>query len=217
MIIQAGTSLNIKMDGGCSGTCTSAGQNLSIQQPVLKFMGMSWVRPAIKAPGKQTTFTFSNTGTYKVVAKQLCSDGSECETSAVIEVRKKKKPQGAGKLVSVIAGTTDKCGNSPCMHPYYYSDQNQLLVSGNEIVYDKPGLYKIGYVSECFPQCSADKDVTWQITDPDGNQEVKSAQNLFKISKEFRISGVYDICIIESAKCPGGDRQDSKFLVIKVE
>ena len=217
MLVEPGTSLNIKMMGGCSGSCVSKGQKISIQLPVLRFLGMNWINPGINAGGPLVNYQFVDQGIHKVVATQECSDGSKCEASAVIEVIKKKSPAGADKLVSVIDVTANKCGNSSCIHPYYYSDQNRLLIPRNEIVFKKPGVYKIGYLTDCFPQCSVERDVTWQITGPDGTNEVKSGQDLFEIGEDFKVSGIYSICIIESAKCSNGDLQDSKFLVVKIE
>ena len=215
MLIEKGTKLNIQMQGGCSGSCSPAGQRISIKKPLLVFLGMGWANAAVNVNGNQANYSFDATGTYRIVAIQQCSDGSECRAEAVVEVKKPDRKADKARITEFKDRDMQKCGNSKCMHPYYYKGQDQVFIQANEVAYDDPGVEKIGYLSECFPRCPGDRQVEWQITAPDGRYDLLDGANLFEIDYDFGTKGIYSICIVETADCPDGKRKESKYLIVK--
>jgi hypothetical protein len=215
LIIAKGTRLNIQLQGGCSGTCSATAQKISIHPPGLMFLGMGWVNPPVNINGNQTNFSFDDTGTYRIEAVLQCSDGSECRASALVDVRTADRPSKKARLRQAKDHGVQKCGDSKCMRPYYYANAYQFFVTDNEIEFDDPGMEKLGYLPECFPQCQGERQVEWQITSPEGKYEILDGQDLFEIDYDFSGNGIYTICIVETARCPGGERKESKYLIVK--
>jgi hypothetical protein len=218
--LKKGSKQTISVKGDCGKDCSLGPNNIKIKPPLVFNAAFGapivFLPPPVMVKAQKTTYDFPYHGLYKITVTQFCEDGSSCDASFNVEILKKAKPKPAEPDDIVGLSPDVGCGNAYCLNVLYSisGSNNFSTIRFNTLDLGKTEELELRLESSCFPKCKGKKIVTWEITEPDGKKVIKKDANLYEIKYAFNKSGLYHICVIETADCNGSMKTCSKFLLI---
>lgn len=221
--IKLGTRQTISVKGNCGKDCSLGPNNITIQPPLVFNGGFGapvmFFPPPVAVQAEKTIYDFPYSGLYKVTITQFCEDGSSCDVSFDVIISDKKKPGSFDPDDVMGLAPGGVCGNAYCLKVLYAISKKPdfKTVRFNSIDLGKTTELELRLRSSCFLKCKGNKEVAWEITEPDGKKVVKKGKNLYEIRYDFSKAGVYHICVIETANCGGSTKTCSKFLLVRTK
>ncbi len=221
--LQKGIKQTISLKGDCGKNCSPGPQSITIQSPLVVSAAFGapivFLPPPITVNAKKTLYDFPYPGLYKVTVTQFCEDGSSCDAlfNVFISEKRKTKPLDPDDIAGLAPG--GGCGNAYCLKVLYAisGEKDFKTISFNTLDLGKTEELGLRLESSCFKKCKGKKEITWEITEPDGKKVIKKDQDLYEIKYDFNKVGVYHICVIETANCGGSTKTCSKFLLIETK
>ena len=218
-----GKNQTISVKGDCGKGCSAGPSNITIQPPLVFNTGFGapimFLPPPVTVQAEKTIYNFPYPGLYKVTITQFCEDGSSCDVSfdVIVSDGKKSKSFEPDDVMGLAPG--GGCGNAYCLKVLYAisGSSDFKTIRFNSLDLGKTTDLELRLQSSCFLKCKGDKEVTWEITEPDGKKIVKKDRDLYEIEYDFNKTGVYRICVIETANCGGSTKACSKFLLVRTK
>ncbi|TAL67921.1 MAG: hypothetical protein EPN82_12650 [Bacteroidetes bacterium] len=209
--VQIGVPAEIAIDGKCKGDCFELEKIIRIINPEMYYGGMKFPVPPVLVYGSVLQYNFPYCGNYTIYGTTICSDsviGTDkfyAETKCTIT----NLEQAADNNMS--APDCPSCG---CISMYYMHDKVKASIINNFLYLGKPQNLDLFYESHCFSNCSKNKEIEWQIVDPDAKKTIKKGKNHTELKYNFSKKGRYKICIVEQAKCGAETKECSIFLTV---
>ena len=221
--LQIGIKQTISVKGDCGKDCSLGPNNIIIQPPLVFNAAFGapivFLPPPVTVKTQKTTYDFPHSGIYKVTVMQFCEDGSSCNASFNVEILKKRPPKTLKPDDTLGTAPAGRCGNAYCLEVLYVisGKKDFKTIRFNSLDLGKTEELELRLKSSCFPKCKDKKIVKWEITEPDGKKIIKKDADLYEIKYDFNKTGLYHICVIETAACSGSTKTCSKFLLIETK
>ena len=209
LTMQQGALSNIAAVGDCGPNCDSGMQSISIQPPIVApawlASPLALLPPPVSVAAPSVGYDFPIEGTYTIVVKQFCED-SECThtftVNAVGSPSSVPRQPRAGE--TPMHGTCPACKSDDCIELAYRQSNTAPIVPlyGHTLKLTAPSELDLEVTSSCRPDCSGDRHVRWEMSEPNANVRILEGEELYQISYVFEQIGQYALCVIETIPCP---------------
>lgn len=172
--------------------------------------------PPVVSTNDSLTGNYNLPGIYSFMVSLLCEDGATCTIDFRVIVFE-DIPADLPEDIEIV-NPPSGCGNHYCL-TFMIAEVNTRQFKTdifNWVKLDRAGLHDLKLESTCTLSCPDDKNIIWDITEPDGNKVVYEGIKLYEITHNFDKKGDYYICVEEQAYCNNQNVIASKYLIISL-
>ncbi|MBI5324461.1 MAG: hypothetical protein HZB41_04165 [Ignavibacteriae bacterium] len=212
--VMMGVPAEIAIDGRCQGDCIELEKIIKVINPDIYFADIKFPAPPVLNYGSVLNYNFPYCGKYTIYGTTLCTDSISNTDKFYAEVNCSLTNLQQNSDANIASPDCPSCG---CISMYYMYNKIKASIINNFLYLGKPQKLDLIYESHCFGNCSADKEIEWQLTDPDGKKSIKKGKNLTELKYNFNKKGKYKICIVEKTICNGKPEECSIFFTVDTE